>query len=322
METVTRWIDRKNDNLEIVENLLLQQHPDSCSESAMSYINWKIEKKFDSDQEFQFNGKIVKYNFFRFSVDQIPGGSSESDDAVTKNGFLIPYLSGGKIQYIISRNSNAMTLLRKMLLYTGKNEISNNSVLFSADLFVWLINRVYNCENKLLSESDDLSDLTIHTIIGFKGNTEDLLTKISTSGETVMNILSTLSFLIESQNLNQITLDVAYRNNSNIAISLSNRNIVGFDESRYTGELVQKSEEELYSKIMILLYSEILPIINLNYQNDIDSNRWGQGKCVEFLSKVAADLSEKVETRINELRNKPEQLKMQFYDTPLAFTNS
>ena len=60
----------------------------------------------------------------------------------------------------------------------------------------------------------------------------------------------------------------------------------------------------------MLLYTEILPIILQKYQSDIDSNFWGQGKCVSFLERVADDLSEKVSARINDLNAKPEQLKM------------
>jgi hypothetical protein len=65
------------------------------------------------------------------------------------------------------------------------------------------------------------------------------------------------------------------------------------------------------------LYTEILPIILQSYQSEIDCNNWGQGKCVEFLKRVAKDLSEKVEKRVTDLTERPEQLKLSF-DTPVS----
>ena len=152
--------------------------------------------------------------------------------------------------------------------------------------------------------------MTIDSIKGFKGDTEDFLARVSVSGESVMNIISTLSFLVESQNLNQITIALSYLKHSNIEISLNNRNTLGFNDEEYLGELMQKKHEELVASCLLLLYTEILPIILQKYQSDIDSNFWGQGKCVSFLERVADDLSKKVTARINDLNTKPEQLKM------------
>lgn len=216
-----------------------------------------------------------------------------------------------KIRYIIDRNSDAQTLLRKMLFYSKKGEIVRNNVPVSGDMFVWLINKVYKGENLLESESESLKNLSIDSIRGFKGNTEDSLTKVSTSGETVMNIISSLSFLIESQNLNQITLDVAYGKHSNIEVSLSKRATVATSIDRYLGELNQKESHEIVATLLLLLYSEILPIIIQNYQTEIEATQWGQGKCVEFLQEVANDLAEKVKLRIEDLTSRPEQLRLQ-----------
>lgn len=180
----------------------------------------------------------------------------------------------------------------------------------SGGLFVWLISKVYDKENIISSENETLSDLIINSIKGFKGDTEDLLAKVSMSGESVMNIISALSFLIESRNLNQITIALSYRNHSNIEISLNNRNTIGFDEDKYLGELDrQGTRHETIATCILLLYLEIVPILLQKYQSDIDLNLWGQGKCAEFLETVADDLNKKVEERIDDLLDKPEQLK-------------
>lgn len=313
MQIVTRWTDEVNVDLKDIETLLLKNHPDETPENGAKYLNWKIEKIFKENKKIVLNGRTVTYNYFTYSVDQIPGGIEDLEDGTyTKTGFLIPYSNGGKIRYIISRNSYAQTLLRKMLFYTGRGEIVNNAVAFTSDIFVWLINKVYSCEDRIQSESDALEDLCIDSIKGFKGNTEDLLAKVSMSGESVMNIISALSFLIESQNLNQITVDLSYRNHTNIEISLNNKNTIGFAEDKYLGKLNQSSREEITAICFLTLYSEIIPILLQKYQSDIDTNMWGQGKCVLFLKKVADDLEEKVRNRIEDLNSRPEQLRFKF----------
>ena len=168
---------------------------------------------------------------------------------------------------------------------------------------------MYDKENTISSENEELGDLLIDSIKGFKGDTEDLLAKVSMSGESVMNIISALSFLIESRNLNQITIALSYRNHLNIEISLNNRNTIGFDEDKYLGELIQGSRQEMIATCILCLYTEVVPILLQKYQSDIDLNLWGQGKCVSFLEMVANDLNKKVKARIEDLIAKPEQLK-------------
>lgn len=309
--TVTRWLDEKNTDFSEIERLLLSEHPDEKVDTSSSYTNWDINKYFSENQKITLNGKEIEFNYYSFSVDRILAGTLDDEDTtVTKTGFVIPYISNGKIRYIIDRNSDAQIILRKMLLYSGKGEIKKNNLPFSDDLFVWLISKVYNGESRLESESENLSDLLIDTIRGFKGNTEDSLTKVSADGETVMNIISTLSFLIESQNLKQITLDVAYRNHSNIEVTLNKRATISTSIDRYLGELNQKMQPEIVSTVLLLLYTEIMPIIIQNYQTEVDENHWGQGRCVAFLEKVAADLSDKVQIRIDDLNSRPEQLRV------------
>lgn len=311
MQIVTRWVDEKTTDFNEVDRLLMSDHPDETPEIGAQYKNWQIDKVFPEHKRAVFNGREVVYNYYSYSVDQIPGGTESYDDETyTKRGFIIPYSSGGKIRYIISRNTYAQTFIRKMLFYTGKLEIVSNSVDFTGDMFVWLISKVYNSEHIISSESDTLEDLNIDSIKGFKGNTEDLLAKVSMSGESVMNIISALSFLIESQNLNQITVDLSYRNHTNLEISLNNKNTIGLYDEKYLGELNQSTHEEIIATCMILLYTEIIPILIQKYRSDVDANLWGQGRCVSFLQKVADDLAEKVKNRIEDLNSRPEQLRL------------
>ncbi|WP_302751823.1 hypothetical protein [Ruminococcus sp.] len=74
--------------------------------------------------------------------------------------------------------------------------------------------------------------------------------------------------------------------------------------------LQNNTNYERIAKIILLLYTEVIPIIIQNYQNDVDLNMWNPNKCIEFLQNVANELSKKVASRIEDLRARPEQLSL------------
>lgn len=313
---LTSWTDETKITIEEIEEKLVQPHADEYSEHSTGYNHWEITKQYDEDRQGFFNGKKVRYNLFNFSVEQIPAGAAIDDDSVTKKtGFIIVYAVSDKVRYIINRSSDALTLLRKMLFYTGKNEIKKNNLLFTADVFVWLISKVYNGENVLEGSNNYLENIAIDIIRGFKGDTEDSLTTISAVGESVMNIISTLSFLIESKNLNQIIIGLSYKRHTNLEIKLNNKSTVEFYEKEYAGELLQDYIfDSVRGEIILTLYMEVLPIIIQNYQSDIDAHLWSQEKCIHFLTQVAEDLDIRVKNRINDLKERPEQLMLNLFE--------
>ena len=308
MITTTRWNDEVTSDWEALEKQLLSPHLDDPISEPSGYNNWVIEKKFDKNRQITLNGKPIEYNVYTYSVNQgYADGSTNEDMVVRKDGFIIPYTSNGALRYIINRNTGALTILRKMLSKYKKSEIKRIDFPLSGDLFVWLIYKVYTGNNTIESESDFLADLKIDYVRAFKGNTEDMLTKVSAVGESVMNIISTLSFLLESH-LNQITLDLSYREHSNIEVTLGIKNTVAILPDSYLG--VECGDRyDLIARILLTLYIEILPIMIQRYQSEIESGLWGQGKCVEFLRQVANDLSEKVAKRVSDLEKSPELLE-------------
>ena len=298
----TRWSDSENSILENVLERLLQIPEDDEVGESIAYADWEINKKFNDNPKIMLNNREISYNLIKYSYNQISSGSQPIEDrTIPKNGFIVVYSNGVGIGYIISRNSDGMKLLRKMLKYSGRNEISKNSFDIESDFFVWLISKVYTGESIIETESETLGNISLDTIKGFKGDTEDLLNKVSATGESVINIISTLSFLLESKNLNQIKLDLEYRNHENIELVLTNNGTVTTALERYQGEYEELDEDELLTKLYLLIYIEILPLLVQAYKTDIDNDNWNSQKNIEFLKMVAADLSQKVETRIDML---------------------
>ena len=100
--------------------------------------------------------------------------------------------------------------------------------------------------------------LQLDAIKGVKGDTEDSQTKVSADGEAVM--ISTLSFLLESGKLNQIKLDLSYTNHENISLNLQH-STVSVDRKLYQGIYEQDGDESCMAELYLLIYLEILPIL-------------------------------------------------------------
>lgn len=222
-------------------------------------------------------------------------GISSLHLSITRTRIII-YKYRGTIYYIVDQNSRAKKLLRKLLGYTDKNEISAYNFDFPEDFFVWLVNRVYNSEAVIESASENETVMTLEEIKGIRGDTEDLQTKVSTSGESVMNVISTLSFLLESRRLNQVILKLSYTGHENICVKLQ-RATVEY-QRLYNGEFENESNDEMIAKLYLLLYIEILPMLEQEYRTNKEDEIWDQKAYIAFLNGLKDSIIEKIESKI------------------------
>ncbi len=299
--STTRWSDTETSLLDSAIALLMD--PVSIEDKAanISWENWNFTKVFTDNQSMQLNGRNIQYNMIKCTYDQISTGERPLEDrTVRKSVFIIAYHNGISINYIIDQNSSAQKMLRKLLSYTGKNEIEKNVFSFSNDFFVWLISKVYNSDNVIESNNDNLSDLQLESIKGFRGDTEDSQTKVSATGESVMNIISTLSFLLESRRLNQIKLELNYADHENISLILK-KNCVAIDFKPYQGVYDQDPPDSITAKLYLLVYLEILPIIEQEYQSNVADDVWSNIAYINFMNNVAQNLTEKITAKISTL---------------------
>lgn len=303
----TRWLDKKTKNFDMIIELLSEAPKDEINESSYSYCNWSINRVFLDNQCIKLNGKEIHYNYFKYRYDYILPGPQPIEDRTSKNeGIVIPYYNGTSVNFIINRNSDAQKLIRKIMNYSGRNEIEKNMFSIDNDFFIWLINRVYTNENNIEPINDELNNISIDAIKGFKGNTDDLLTKVSAKGESVMNIISTLSFFLESRNLDQITLDLEYDTHQSITLVLTNKGsngTVSVYEDKYQGYFEDELDHNnILPKLILLIYLEILPLLIQSYNSDKENDIWSESKNIVFLNKVAEELSEKVQFRVKALK--------------------
>lgn len=299
MAATTRWRDTISENISIAIASLIDDVVADEKVTNIMWDNWNLQKVFAENKTIALNGKNVEFNYIKYSYDQTTVGDVYLEDRVVKReGFIIVYSSGAGINYIIDQNSSAMKLLRRLLSFSGKNELEKNSFDFSNDFFIWLIYRVYN-SNYNIEIAPDEKALKLDAIKGFKGDTEDLQTKVSASGETVMNIISTLSFLLESSNLNQVKLDLNYTGHQNISLVLQ-KGTVNASLDDYVGNYEQEDTFELkIAKLYLTIYLEILPMLFQEYNTDIGNELWNKDVYITFMKSVGENLTEKIKNKIS-----------------------
>ncbi|MGO5292900.1 hypothetical protein ACTQ1N_12120 [Porcincola sp. LCP21S3_C12] len=309
LETTTRWLDKKITKLDEADKIIRSEHEDEMNPNGTSYLNWVITPSFEKSQSTSLVGNFTFYQVYKFSFYQVPQGSTIDDSLTPYSGWVLAYELNQKVHYIINRNTYSKLILRKMLKYTGRNELIQETTRAYGDLFVWLISKVYTQNNTIEKIDDNLPDIIVDEIRGFKGRTEDSLNTVSAEGPSVMNILSTLSFLVESQNLRQVTFDLRYSDMTSIEVMLSTSNTVAVDLNQYMAMHTNiNNEAQAIAIVFLTFYLEILPVIVQNYISELESGNWGKNGCVNFLQQVAHALSEKVKLRIGDLKSNPDQL--------------
>lgn len=297
--STTRWTDSKTIKLDDAISLLIDPVEENDENKWIVWRDWQLNKAFSSSKSITINGFNVDYNVIHYNYNQVTVVPSPSEDRIIpKSGRIIVYYYMGAINYIIDQNSNAQKMLRRLLSYSGKNEIEKNSFQFNSDFFIWMIFRVFN---KNISIENIINDkqmiLYIDAIKGFRGNTEDLQNKVSADGEAVMNLISALSFLLESSALNQIKVDIKYTNHDNISLKLQ-QNTVQIDFCTYQGEYENDMDDLKYAKLYLLVYLEIVPILEQEYFSDKSEGEWGEDKYKSFLNDIAKLLNDKIQEKL------------------------
>lgn len=295
----TRWLDKESNRFNDIINRILNFRENENIETGEK--NFKIDKVFSEDQTITLNSREITFNKLNISYDIVDAGEQPEEDRTTKReDFLIVYTTGINVNYIINKNSTASTLIRKLNGYTGKNQLEKNMSKLDNEFFIWLISKVYNRENNI-EISEDVN-IKINSIKGLKGNTDDLLNKVTADGETIMNVISTLSFLLESNNISQIKTDIEYKEHQHISLTLNKTLTIDTDLKDYSGTLLTKEKELAFTELLLLIYIELIPNLFQVYQQEIREEIWGPKKYIEFIEKVGEDVSERIEEKVNAYR--------------------
>lgn len=302
--TTTRWIDTKCNNIEEAVDLIMLDNETLNKEGAIVYKNLIKEKAFAHTMVSDFNNQSILYNLIQFKIDSVtPGDGVEEFRTTTINGLILVYKVEGSVTYLINRNYDALKLLRILCNYDGRGEILEDKTNMSSDMFMWFVKSVYNKETSFTFTQEDQTekDLLIESILGVRSETRDE-NRLSAQGNTVMNLISTLSFILESDKINQLIIRIEYSTHKVVEIKLTNGGVISCDIDSYSGDYESLNLNDLTCKLLLLVYLEIVPNLKQVYYNDIDSDDWGKDKKEEFFLNVKSELVSRLEERSKSLQ--------------------
>lgn len=293
----TRWINKRAENLDAGIELLFNNTEMSIQKGTISYTNINRNKVFEENQTINILDTEIQYNIVDFSFQIVTSGSEPVNLRTSPlTGFIIIYQTGDSVNYIINRNSDALKIIRMFCDYDSSNrgEIEQNKIEFNDDIFMWFISKVYSNDSGVYFDSDNM-ELSIRDILSFRGETVGE-NKVSLKGDTVLNLISALSFIIESNLLNQIIVKLKYLNHKNVEIQLNDTGLVSISDTSYEGVLRENnSNKTLFNAQLILtVYMDILPKLKRAFS--LIEEEWLAKDKNEFYNLVKSDLINKIDT--------------------------
>lgn len=301
----TRWKNEKENNYEKnIDSLMDYKSIKEQNEGKKSYYqNFKVNKLFENTKEIELANENTKFDFFEVEYEKVREGTDPIEERTDKMSFeLLVYNNKGTTKYIISRSSEAMYFIRKLLKYKGQREISDLKVKVDSDFFLWLIYKIYKEDNIFkVTYGKDENDIALTNIKFLKGISIDN-NNVTSQGNTVLNLISTLSFVLEKGKIKQLVLCVSYGEHENIEIRLETNGAIGIGDIKEYDGIFEKDEINLrQSKVLLLIYNEILPMITDYYNTDIKDKKWDSKTKVAFLQEIKEEITERIEQMKNTL---------------------
>lgn len=315
----TRWRDNEVGEDENLDDIVLSIHrniPSYNDETLNEYLNINSEIAFDENQSISINNTLIEYNVINFNMDvRTPIDSNEyGDESIsveTNNAryksseisaFIVIYKDEtGQFFYIISRPvGEARKMLRKFRSYTNRGEITEEETNVNSDFFLWLVYKVFNQNNsfELRITDENIKTLDVNTITGIRGVTHDQHS-VRADGNRVINLISTLAFLIESEIINRVLLKCNYDDvHDKIEIRLEDKKI-SVDIDKYVGEFRESSlanfdYNRTLAQVLLLVYLEIVPNLETVYLSERSSD-WTADTINEFKIQIKEDLISRLE---------------------------
>ncbi|MCT4387732.1 hypothetical protein EFN46_05810 [Leuconostoc pseudomesenteroides] len=304
----SKWIDKQNKTIVDVKKMISQStsYHDSHIERDEydgSPLLFKVYFAFDRDKTIAIKGVQYKYNFVNFSYETLNVPKKDSEDRnqrVKINNLKVVVVETNRgIFYLVNKPDTPSTLtsLRKLHNLSENNKIVVSNISgVKSDLFIWLVhNLIDEPEKKIGSDSDIL----VSSLTAFRGEkpTEDeseKLNKINGSGETIMKMVTTLLFLLESKSVSSVELQVNPQK-SNLDIKLTKGGGVELDLNRFIHPPVgRKDEWEQSSEKLIFIFFHLIPEIIDSFSDEQSNKKWTPSKIKQFYRAIGKDIKKRI----------------------------
>lgn len=304
----SKWIDKQNKTIANVKKMVNQ---------SISYHDIHIERDeydgspllfsvyfaFNQDKSITINEVQYKYNFINFSYETLNVPKKDSEDRNQRikinNLKVVVVETNSGIVYLVNKPDTPSTLtsLRKLHNLSANNKIVISNISgVKSDLFIWLVHNLIDEPEKRIGSN---SDILVSSLTAFRGEkpTEDeseKLNKINGSGETIMKMVTTLLFLLESKSVSSVELQVNPQK-SNLDIKLTKGGGVELDLNRFIHPPVSRKDEwEQHSEKLIFIFFHLIPEIIDSFSNEQLNRKWTPSKIKKFYRAIGKDIKKRI----------------------------
>lgn len=291
------WEDKRNNSLTDLLNKVVSTSKNDIDSSDNSVLNETRIKLFEDNQFIDLSNNRVEYNYIYFSYEFVKKGKEREpkrEDRVGEStSQIIVFANEGRLYYLIDKSysNKTLSILRRMLNYTGKNEIKEHRFSgLKSDIFIWSLYRLLKHNYEYI---DIGNSLKLETLVGFKGETEDKMATISGTGRRVINLLTTLLFLFENKDISKVELTMDYRDEK-FKIMMGENSFIDVDFKSCLINDIVGMDEEVNSKILLKIFIEVLPLYIHSFSNHIDKREWNAIIRKRFFKGIGKDITTEI----------------------------
>lgn len=293
----SKWQDSSKRNInQIIESVLDYEGKESYDPLTKEKLEYQIEDLAGENQYLQIDNSNIEFRAFDYFYERpiLTHAQDElkTDRIAANTGRVIIYSKNNKIYYIINKSGeSAKTALRFLSSQEHNKTVTYETEDIPSDMFFWLIKRL-RLNQSVLNESKGLE---ITRILGYRGSGygDPKQAKINGSGNDVINLISTLTFLLESKELSSLTARMSQDKNT-YEIVFNTNGTVDVDLKNYTGDYLLEDERIREPKVILQTMLCVVPLVLQKYKKDSAKEVWTKKVRVDFSDELISFITEEV----------------------------
>ena len=267
---------------------------------STSYSNITMEPAISDDfeiEELNYLGKQYKYLILNLKLDEV------------KETQLIIFSVNGQIFINVLRGKNLVPkIIKEYFDNTNWGSIKERIFNIDEDFLYWIFKSYIDTREIPIVED---KEIYVTGLKSYKGVVRDLGTSLKGHGERICDILSTLAFLLNDDELKMVAPKLTYvtyeadeKNSIHFSIYLTGT--IRFDISDYDGDLMDHEKYGIeYNKMQfilsILISDYLLPQIIKGYKTARKDDYWNPSIKRDFLRRVGIEIRRRVDNEIIKL---------------------
>lgn len=316
MEKFSCWHFNNNHNIDsILDKIKNEQikHRTDYTTKVLTY--------FDNDDFKKYSIDIFGVNIEYLPIKLHTHYDNPSSQDKYTNILFYEYENITKIN-IFRGKHNVVKYFREYFDAAQWGNIQEEDFEITEDLLYWMFKNFINTPEEYLSNDESIR---INSLKGYRGITKDSVNSLQGDGDNICEILGTLAFLLNNDDLKMLRSNLTYSANgsfSNFLLEINLTKTYRFDLASYRGIFSLNpdyTDDHLKLLISIICSKFLIPKIVESYQYAVNNEFWSISIKRDFLMTIANRIQHRVKNEIEKLSltietQKVKQMNIMDYD--------